>query len=236
MTTSRRAIVTGGTQGLGRAITLSLAGAGRAVTALYHRDEGAAALLEADLRRLGAVGRALRHDVRTETRLPEDRLAGDEGDVIELVHCATAPFVPAPFHTVPWADLEAQLDVAVKGAYLLACQLAPRMVKGAGGAIVAVLSTAAHGRPPKGFAAYISAKRALGGLMEALAVELRPRNIRVFTVSPGYMETALTATWDERLRTAARLAGVSDPAAVAGRLRALLDDPATPGEGEDYVL
>jgi NAD(P)-dependent dehydrogenase (short-subunit alcohol dehydrogenase family) len=233
--TPRRAIVTGGTQGLGRAVSLALGRAGRAVTAIYHGDEAAAARVEAELRALGAVGRALRHDLAGEARFPEELLAGDENALLELVHCAAAPFVPAPFHVVSWPDVEAQLAVAVKGAYLVARQLAPRMARAGGGAIVAVLSSAAHGEPPRGFAAYVVAKRALAGLMAALAVELRPRGIRVFTVSPRYMDTALTSRWDVRLRTAARAAGTSEPSEVAERIRALLDDPGTPGAGEDYA-
>jgi 3-oxoacyl-[acyl-carrier protein] reductase len=195
----------------------------------------AAAKLEADLHAAGAIGRSLRHDLAGEAPLPEALLAGEPDGVIEIVHCATVPFVPAPFHTMPWSEVEAQLGVAVRGVHLLARQLAPRMVRGGGGAIVAILSTVAHGTPPKGFSAYVIAKRALGGLIAALAVELRPRGIRIFTVSPRYMDTALTAAWDARLRDAARSAGMSEPTVVADRVRALLDDPATPGEGEDYV-
>ena len=100
------------------------------------------------------------------------------------------------------------------------------MVKNKRGAIVNVLTSAIHGIPPKGFAAYTVAKHALRGMTLALAGEYSRRGVKVFSVSPGYMDTALTQQWDSRFREVARTnSRNTDPVVAAKRVFELYHVP-----------
>ena len=145
-------------------------------------------------------GSVLQHDVRSEDtsfwNLPEIQ----EADSLTLVHNACASFSPMPMQQLSWQDFENNILVAVKGAWFCSQPLIRLMIKKGNGSIVNILTSAIEGSPPKGFAAYVTAKHALKGFTLALAIEYAARGIRVFSVSPGYMETSLTQQWDSRLR------------------------------------
>jgi NAD(P)-dependent dehydrogenase (short-subunit alcohol dehydrogenase family) len=232
------AIVTGGTQGLGRAIALALARRGMRVLALYHRDHEAARDLDRVMAESGLDGRALQHDVTDPRddapawRAPEIERA----DRLVLVHNAGAPFTPQPFHLVPWDDFQRCFDVAVRGAWACARALLRPMLSTGEGRIATILSTATHGLPPKGFAAYAAAKSALRSLTLSLAAEYGARGLRICSISPGFMDTALTRAWPPALREAVGRHGATDAPTVAERVAKLLTMPDLPGRGEDYVV
>jgi NAD(P)-dependent dehydrogenase (short-subunit alcohol dehydrogenase family) len=112
------------------------------------------------------------------------------------------------------------------------------MLKRKRGAIVTILTNAIEGMPPKGFAAYATAKHALRGFTLALATEYSSRGIKVFGVSPGYMDTPLSQQWDIRLRELIRAHSerVTIPATAAIRIVELVGDAAIPGKGEAYPV
>ena len=140
-------------------------------------------------------------------------------------------------HQLQWRDFEHNLNVAVKGAWLCSQGLIRPMLKKGNGVIVNILTSAVEGAPPKGFAAYVTAKHALRGLTLALAAEYGPRGVRVWSASPGFMDTPLTASWDERLRDAIRsVSRITLPAQAAGRLVELVDSDSVAGQGEDYPV
>jgi NAD(P)-dependent dehydrogenase (short-subunit alcohol dehydrogenase family) len=112
------------------------------------------------------------------------------------------------------------------------------MLRKGSGVIVNVLTSAIDGQTPKGFAAYVTAKYALRGLTLALAAEYAERGIRIFSVSPGFMDTPLTQKWDSRLREIIRTnsSRLTEPIEAAKRLLELVTDETTPGRGEDYPI
>ncbi len=234
----RTAIVTGGTKGLGRETALAFGRAGYDVLALYSSDEIAAAEFSKAATAEKISGLALRHDVCSgETALwsrPEIQAA--EG--LTLVNNACATFSPAPLHQLSWPEFERNFQVAVKGAWGCSSPLIRGMLKNGRSSIVNVLTSALEGSPPKGFAAYLTAKYALQGFTLALAAEYSARGVKIFSVSPGYMETPLTGQWDSRLRETIRAHSgrITLPAEAAGRIVGLVEDPATPGQGENYSI
>lgn len=142
-------------------------------------------------------------------------------------------------HLLKWDDFQDSFEVAVKGVWLYTRSVIRPMLKARRGNIVNVLTTAVEGIPPKGFAAYVTAKCALQGLTRALASEYAHRGIRVFSVSPGFMETSLTAGWDQRLKAAmsnASATGAQSPMYVAENIRKLVENPQTPGQGENHTF
>jgi len=228
-------VVTGGTKGLGREISLAFARTGYYVVALYSSDDTAAEELKNALDRLKPVGCVLRQDVCSVEPDVWDRKEIQDAESLVLLHNACAAFAPVPMHQLGWEDFEKNFRVAVKGAWDCTLPLLRLMVKKGGGTVVNVLTSAVSGMPPKGFAAYVTAKHALHGFTLALAVEYSARKIRVFSVSPGYMDTPLTEKWDARLRDTIRAASdrISVPADAAARILALVEDKDFSGGGED---
>ena len=106
------------------------------------------------------------------------------------------------------------------------------------GTITTILSAVIEGPPPKGFAGYVTAKHALRGFTLALAAEYAPRGLKIFSVSPGYMETALTRQWDDRLRQIIREHSdrITDPAEAARQIVMLAESDSTPGLGENHPV
>ena len=234
----RTVIITGGTKGLGRETTLAFGRAGYCVLALYAADERAAQALAATLAEGKISGAVLRHDVRSEDPSFWHRPEIQEADSLTLVHNACAAFSPMPMHQLNWQDFENNFLTAVKGAWMCTQSLIRLMIKQGNGCIVNISTSAIAGPPPKGFAAYVTAKHALQGFTLALAAEYAGRGIRVFSVSPGYMETSLTQQWDSRLRETIRANSgrITLPTEAAARIVALVDGAAVPAQGENYSV
>jgi 3-oxoacyl-[acyl-carrier protein] reductase len=230
-------VITGATKGLGRSITLEFARAGYRVLGLYSADEAAAEKLRVVLRSFHSDAQLLKHDVSRELPQTWSRAEIQRAEGLVLVNNAWASFTPQPFHLLPWGDFETGLNIGLKGSWLCARALLGPMVRSGRGIIVNVLTSALHGLPPRGFAAYAVAKHALRGLTLALAAEYGAKGIRVFSVSPSFMLTELTSKWDARLIEAVRGgAPATNPVDAAHMIRDLVDKNTTVGRGEDYSL
>ena len=233
----RTVIITGGTKGLGREITLAFGRAGYFVIAFYAADSVAAENLQATFMAEKISGRVLQHDVTSENPAVWNHPEILEADSLTLVHNACASFTPVPMHQLTWNDFQNNFDVAIKGGWSCSQALIRLMLKKGGGTMVNILTSAVEGMPPKGFGAYAVAKHALRGLTLSLAVEYAPRGVRVFSVSPGFMQTSLTEQWDVRLREAIQSsARNSIPTEAAQRLVELVASKTTAGQGEDYLI
>ena len=234
----RTVIITGGTKGLGRELSLAFGRAGYCVLALYSSDEQAAKKLASDLAESNATGFALRHDVCIEDVSVWNRSEIQEAESLILIHNACAPFAPTPMHQLSWGDFENNFLVAIKGAWVCSQPLILLLINKISGIVINVLSATLEGIPPKGFAAYGVAKHALNGFTLSLASEYSPRGLKIFSVSPGYMETSLTEQWDERFRERIRAnaSRITVPSEAAKRIVELVQSPEVPGQGETYRL
>jgi 3-oxoacyl-[acyl-carrier protein] reductase len=232
-------VITGATKGLGRALSLEFANAGYEVLGLYRADATAANDLAAEFAAKNFRGIFIKQDIAADGDWAEfDALLKNKADRhLTVIANACPPFVPKPFHLTEWSEFGEQTNVNVKGAFHLLKRLLPSMAKARRGNVIAV-STAALDSPPKGFAAYLTAKSALEGLTRTVAAEYNARGIRVFSVSPGFMETSLTSGWSEHLKTLiyADGAGAQSPDENAKKIFALTEDSETAGQGENYLL
>jgi NAD(P)-dependent dehydrogenase (short-subunit alcohol dehydrogenase family) len=194
----KRAIVIGGTHGIGLATARALVDGGAAVL-VTGRD---AANVAAAGRALGAGATAVRSDITDLAAIDAlARTAATELGRIDLVFLNAGYATLDPFDRVTPASYDRVFDVNTRGAFFTAQRLAPLVVDG--GAIVFTTSIANAGGNP-GMTVYAGAKAAVRAFTLGLAAELLPRRIRVNAVSPGFIRTPTMGVADAtaELRTA----------------------------------
>ncbi|MCZ2836539.1 SDR family oxidoreductase [Modestobacter sp. VKM Ac-2985] len=229
----RVAIVTGGAGGIGRAVCRRLAADGLHVVVNYHQRADRAADVTAEINAGGgsralAVGADISTDAGAEALF---RAAVREfGAVDVLVNNASPRINPKPLATLGWADVQAQLDVSVKGALAMTRAVAPGMGERGWGRIVNVTSQVLDGPPSSTWTGYAMAKGALAVFSRYMAAELGPQGITVNCVAPGMTETPLIGDVPEKVQLmAARqtpLRRLARPADVAAAVAYLVSDDA----------
>lgn len=182
------AIVTGGGQGIGKAIAVNLSNDGMQLVIADMSGTRARAVAE-ELASMGRQALAVKCDVSDVNQVAAmvsqatDRFGGIDVLVNNAAYSSYGPFLemePETFHRVVQVSL---------GGYFFTAQAAARaMVKRGGGVIVNIASAAAHiGNVDS--SAYAAAKGGVLSLTRTLAVELAPFGIRVNSISPGVIAT-----------------------------------------------
>lgn len=182
--TGRRALVTGGTRGLGRAIVGRLVEEGCAV-ALCARSADVVERTVAELRAAGATAVGAPVDVTDERALARfvDDAARELGGLDLLVANAGGASGGPGLSDASAADWRATLDVNVVHAVVAVQAALPHLVASDAASVVIISSISASRPQPK--PQYAAAKAAELALAASLARELGPRGIRVNTLSPG---------------------------------------------------
>jgi NAD(P)-dependent dehydrogenase (short-subunit alcohol dehydrogenase family) len=195
----RVALVTGGSRGIGRAVSIRLAERGYAVAVNYVRDAQAAAETVSQIERSGGVAKVFQANVGSyeECRLLVDQVLAHFGHVDALVNSAgIASRGLRVVDTDPDEPSKLFLTHAA-GPHHLASLLVPQM-RALPRADIVMISSAATDLPMVGGAPYMMAKAAQEALAKTLALEEKRAGIRVNIVAPG-----LTATdMGDRLATA----------------------------------
>ncbi|WP_420238808.1 3-oxoacyl-[acyl-carrier-protein] reductase [Telmatobacter bradus] len=197
----RIALVTGASQGIGRACALELAKAG-ATVALAARNQAKLAEVVAEIEAAGGKAAAFALDVSSEESIKTGAKAVLEqfGKVEILVNNAgiTRDGLMMRMKRADWDDV---LGTNLTGAFLLTQALISPMMKNRWGRIINIASVV--GRTGQaGQVNYAASKSGLIGLTRSLAREVASRGITVNAVAPGYIETPMTAVLNEQQRTA----------------------------------
>jgi NAD(P)-dependent dehydrogenase (short-subunit alcohol dehydrogenase family) len=188
----KRALISGGGRGIGRAIALVLAEAGADVAVTGLTPTGVNGVAES----IRARGRAAAAFVADATRQDDmDRLAQESleqfGPIDVLVNCVgdslTAPVVPLPDRAegaMSQADWQRIVDTNLTEAFLGARAFGPQLVQRGGGSVINISSFAAY-RTTRFRSAYDSAKAGLNQFTRNLALEWAPHGVRVNGIAPG---------------------------------------------------
>jgi 3-oxoacyl-[acyl-carrier protein] reductase len=194
----RRALVSGGTKGIGLAIARALLQAGDEVVALYASDDEAARAAESALQAEKLPYRALRCDVASAAAV--DALFATEGERGFDLFVHAAGFTRDKLMLMmPERDFDDVVAAHLKGGFLVGKQALKAMISRRWGRVVFIVSpTAMLGRI--GQTNYGAAKAGLIGLTRSLAREVARFRITVNCVCAGFVETAMTASLPERAR------------------------------------
>jgi len=196
----KTAVVTGGSRGIGRAISLELASSGARVVLTCQKDLARAEQTAEEIRRVGGEALALAADVLKpeEVKALADRVSADFGGTEILVNNAGV-IKDALFPFMKEEDWDYVVDVDLKGAFRVTKALIRGMLHKGWGRIVNVVSVSGISGHV-GQANYSAAKGGLIAFTKALAQELAPRGITVNAVAPGLVDTEIIAHLKEDAR------------------------------------
>lgn len=237
---SGRILVTGGTRGIGRAISLRFARAGASVTANYLRNQKAADELKATSEREGLPIELCRADLTSLQGLEqiERSIHNAGGSLSGLVHCAAT----GVHHTL--LELTARhfdwtFSLNVRAFFVLVKTLMNRFSQRS--SVVALSSPGALRALPY-YSLVGASKGALESLARHLAVELAPRGIRVNILAPGTVATEVWKTLpqgEDRIAAAMHRAPIKrlvTPEEVAWAAQFLCSEAATGIIGQTLVV
>jgi enoyl-[acyl-carrier protein] reductase III len=202
---SGRILVTGGTRGIGRAISMRFARAGASVTANYLRNQEAAEELKAAAEREGLSITLCRADLTKPGGLEQiERSIQDTGGSLSgLVHCA-ATGVHRPLSELTARHFDWTFSLNVRAFFELMQVLMGRFSEQS--SVVAISSIGAQRALPY-YSLVGASKGAIEALARHLAVELAPRGIRVNVLAPG---TVATEIWKALPKAEERIAAAID--------------------------
>jgi NADP-dependent 3-hydroxy acid dehydrogenase YdfG len=182
------ALVTGASRGLGRHTALRLAEAGMRV-ALCARDEAGLQAVADEIAEAGGAARVCPLDVRDYAAIERtvDDILGAFGAIDVLVNNAgLSPY--KPFAEWSLEEVEAVLDVNLKGTVYLTKAVLPHMLERQAGQILNVASDVGRRVIPN-MAPYVAAKHGVVAFSGSLLREVKDQGIRVMTLLPGIIDT-----------------------------------------------
>ncbi len=196
------ALVTGASRGIGAAAAKALAKQGAKVIINYRSNEAAAAATLAQIEASGGQGELIQFDV-SDTESLDAKIAdcGKRHGRIDILVNNAGVVVDQLLLRLKRDDLHHVFETNVQGT-VFCCQSAMRlMMRRRHGRVINVSSVVGEAGNP-GQAAYSASKAAVIGLTKTLAREYASRNITVNVVAPGYIETDMTNSLNEKARAA----------------------------------
>jgi 3-oxoacyl-[acyl-carrier protein] reductase len=216
------ALVSGGSRGIGAAISLALAAEGWAVGVNYRSDQAAADATVSQIEQAGGRALALQGDVTDPQQIEAafERLGDELGPVLVLVNNAgvRADDLALSMGDDEWARV---IDTNLTAAFRLTRKALRGMIRARFGRVINLASVVGPRANP-GQSNYAAAKAGLIGMTKTIAVEVARRGVTVNAIAPGLIETDMTADLDDSLLQSvpARRAGTPQEVAACARFLA----------------
>ena len=222
------AVVTGGSRGIGRAISLRLAAMGALVYINFVSRPDAADQTKALIESAGGKARIIAFDVANPDQIQAAfKKIVDEAGRIDIVINNAGITRDGLVARMKESDWDAVLDTNLKGAFFCAKAASKTMMKQRWGRIVNISSVIGFAGNA-GQVNYAAAKAGLIGMTKAMARELASRNITVNSVAPGYIITDMTDALSEdvqmQMKKEIPLGSLGAPEDVAGAVAFLVGE------------
>jgi glucose 1-dehydrogenase len=189
----RRALVTGGATGIGRATAERLAAEGAAVAIDYVGDPAAAREVVDGLVGQGHRAVAIEADVAEEAAVATmfERAQRELGGLVDVLVNNAGVEHQSPLVDMELADWDRILSINLTGPFLCSREAARRLVAADAGGVIVNVSSVHEVIPWPGFAHYCASKGGLKLFGQTIAKELAPNGIRVVQVAPGAIRTPI---------------------------------------------
>ncbi|SFT84355.1 3-oxoacyl-[acyl-carrier-protein] reductase [Actinopolyspora lacussalsi subsp. righensis] len=231
MSSRRRAVVTGASRGIGRAVAERMAGEGFDIAFCYRSESESARDVAESLSRSGARVHHAACDVTDADAVGAFLGEAEQeiGPFDTLVNCAGV-VRDNPMVRMGIDEWNTVLDTNLNGTFHFCRSMVFGLMKRKGGAIVNVSSVAGVSASPTQ-TNYSAAKAGINGMSRSLAKEVASFGIRVNVVAPGFIDTDMTAEVSEKARArtleAIPLGRVGEPYEVADLVSYLVSDRAS---------
>ncbi len=234
----QKALITGGSRGIGRATAVLFARAGCDVAFNYVSNEAAAEDVRKSVEELGRQCLAYKGQVASKTDV--DNMVNDILDrwgALDTVVNNAGVWTYLTMGELDEKVYRETVNINIDGVFFVIDAVVPAMKEKGRGGIINVTSTAGV-RGEAFHSHYAASKSALHGLTKSLAVELAPHNIRVNCVAPGWVDTDMCAGvfsepgYREKVRLSIPLLRIPPPEDIAGPILFLASDLARHITGE----
>lgn len=231
------ALVTGGSRGIGRSISLLFAEAGCNLAINYRTDHQSATDVRQSARESGVEVIGLQADIteRSQVEAMLNSVVREFGRIDIVVNNAGV-WKSNPVNAMSGKNLRETIDINLLGGFYVIMAAVPHMIKQKSGLIINISSTAGQRGEPF-HSDYAASKGGIISLTKSLAVELAPHNIRVNCVAPGWVDTgmthaALAGENGRKIKEQIPLGHVASPDELAGPVLFLASDLASFITGE----
>ena len=232
------AVITGGAQGIGRAIALGMARDGANVVVADLQGEKAASVAN-EIKALGHGALAVEVNVASESSVKHlGKTTFDRFGCIDILVNDAGVYLKSSVVDMTEADWDRTLDINLGGNFLCCRAFVPAMRAQRSGRIISMASGIGH-YGMKQFSHYAASKAAIIGFVKALARELGPDGITVNAICPGSANTAMPRghrTEEEVMQRlhSTPLPHVLEPEDIAGPILFLASDAASYITGQAY--
>ena len=184
----KRALVTGASRGLGRAMAVALAQAGATVVCSSSREGGTDETI-AEIESFGGYAIAAAADLSAQDSI-DDLLSGNKAEIscIDILINNAGTIARHPAVEFPMAEWERVMQVNLNASFYLSQQVGKCMIERGLGKIINIASMLSYSGGLN-VAAYTASKHAVAGMTKALANEWAQHNIQVNAIAPGYFRT-----------------------------------------------
>lgn len=227
--TGRKALVTGGSRGIGAAIVELFARHGAEVLFCHLGDHANADDLDRRLRADGLGARSTSCDVSSEIEVGSlaEWARAQCGHIDILVNCAGIGGVDQPFVNLAPADWDRMIGIHLRGTYLVTHAFFAGMIDRSWGRVINIASQLAY-KGGAGLSHYCAAKAGIIGFTRALSYEGAPFDVLVNAIAPGPVETDMlmshTSTWLDRKRAQLPVGRFGRPGEIAPTALLLASD------------
>ena len=189
----KKALVTGGSRGIGRGIAICLARQGADVAVNYCSNQEEANRVVEEIKKMGRQAMAIQADVSQKNQVGKMfAVIKEKWAKLDILVNNAGILKMAPFGQIPEEDWDATMAVNLKGQFLCGQEAVKLMSKGSKIINIASIASGGVGIGSSQIAHYVASKGGIVALTEAMASDLASRGINVNAIGPGFIGTDMT--------------------------------------------